>query len=412
MNNPVISTFQQASFRGIPFLFTEQDQHGGRKKHTYEYPNRDTRFVKDLGRFQKIYRMKATIADSTSNYQSSKDRFIQALEAQGKGVLVHPTDGIRQVFLSEPYALNESISHIGTATFDLVFEETGEQTFPDNTPSNASNILQKLNNFINLINTDVSNIWGVVVNVRANVEYSASLIFSLGQEFQNAGAIVNTEVEAYSKYLRSLNELNDHTYSYPTNADAFSSNVQELFNLGGQLTSNNLDRLSIFSYFFNYESAPSFESTTVGTDERKQNQLILNQLINAQSLVYYYQTVSITSFETEEDIEAQHKLMNEQFINIILNNIYTDVLGNSFELLSNDTLSLLETLRFNAHQSLNLQLTSARRIVDINIKSDSLLPLVYNYYGDLEFYDAIYFLNDLTSAANLSGDFKVLSDES
>jgi hypothetical protein len=181
--------------------------------------------------------------------------------------------------------------------------------------------------------------------------------------------------------------------------------------LAGQLATTNEDRLIIFQSFFGYVSAPPFNSLTVGTDERKKNQLITTQLINAQSLVYYYQTVSITSFETEEDIEFQHKLMNQQFINIVLNNVFTDILGNSFPVLSDETLALLESLRFNAHQSLNRQTTTARKIIEIEVKSDSLLPLVYNYYDNLDFYDTIYFLNDLTSAANISGSLKVLSDE-
>jgi len=410
MSSEVLNTFQKASFRGVPFLFTSQRQNGGRKYKIFEYPNRDARFTEDLGQLQRTYHLTATIADSTVNYKNSKQRLIDALEKKGKGTLVHPTDGIKEVF-ALPYRLNEGIGHTGTAQFELTFVETGEQEFPKNSPSNVSTILQQLNNFINLINTDVANYWGATASFQGNIEYSANLIFGLVNLFENAGNLITDDVTAYSSYIRSLNELNENAYSYPTDAEGYSLNVQDLFNFAGQLATTNDDRLVIFKSFFGYESAISFDSITVGTDEREKNRLITTQLINAQSLVYYYYSVAITSFDSEEEIEAQHKLLNEQFINVVINNIFTDILGNSSPVLSDETLSLLEILRFNAHQSLNRQLTTARRIIDINVKNDSLLPLVFNYYDNLDFYDTIFFLNDLTSAANIVGDLKVLSNE-
>lgn len=410
MSSFVLSTFQQASFRGVPFLFVTNDQTGGRKYKIFEYPNRDTRFTEDLGQLQRTYHMIATIADSTSNYKNAKQRLINALEQEGKGTLVHPTDGVKQVF-ALPYKLNESITHTGTAKFELTFVETGPQLFPQNTPSNAATILQQLSNFINLIDTDVANFWGATATFQGNIEFSADLIFGLVDLFENAGNLVTDDVTAFSNYITSLTTLEDNAFSYPTNATGYSTNVQDLFNFAGQLSTTDSGALTIFQSFFGYVSAPSFESITVGTDEREKNRLITTQLINAQSLVYYYLFVSTTEFLTEIEIEDQHEILNNQFINVILNNTFTDLLGNSFPVLSNATLSLLETLRFNAHQSLNRQLTTARRIVDINVKSDSLLSLVFNYYGDLTLYDTIFDLNNLTNAANLSGDFKVLTNE-
>lgn len=410
MNNPVLSTFQQASFRGVPFLFIANDQSGGRKYKIFEYPNQDTRFTEDLGKLQRTYKMTATIADSTFEYKNSKQRLIDALEEPGKGILVHPTDGIKEVF-ALPYKVNESITHTGTAEFQLTFVETGPQLFPQNAPSNAAVILQNLDNFINLINTDVSNFWGALATFQGNIEYSANLILGLGMLFQNAGTLVTNNVNAYSSYITSLESLNDNAYRYPTEANAYSNNVQDLFNFAGQLSTDNTGALIIFNSFFGYESALPFESITLGTDEREKNRLITTQLVNAQSLVYYYLTVANTQFETEEEIEVQHKLLNQQFINVILNNLFTDLLGNTSPVLSDDTLRLLETLRFNAHESLNRQLTTARRIVDITVKNDSLLSLVFNYYGDIDFYDTIFNLNNLTDATNLSGQLKVLTDE-
>ena len=304
MSSFVLSTFQQASFRGVPFLFITNDQTGGRKYKIFEYPNRDTRFTEDLGKLQRTYKMTATIANTTSNYKNAKQRLIDALEQKGSGTLVHPTDGVKEVF-AKPYQVNESITHTGTAQFELTFVETGPQNFPQNAPSNAATILQQLANFINLVDTDVANFWGATATFQGNIEFSADLIFGLIELFENAGNLVTDDVTAFSSYITSLTLLQDNAFSYPTNATGYSNNVQDLFNFAGQLSTTDSGGLTIFQSFFGYVSAASFESLTVGTDEREKNKLITTQLINVQSLVYYYLFVSTTEFATETEIEAQ-----------------------------------------------------------------------------------------------------------
>ena len=104
-------------------------------------------------------------------------------------------------------------------------------------------------------------------------------------------------------------------------------------------------------------------------------------------------------------------MINSQFEYVVENNTFVDISGNTFSILSTDTLSLLENLRINAHQSLTKQLTTARRVETITVKNDSLLSIVFSYYGNLDLYDTIYTLNNLIRADNLSGELKVLSNE-
>lgn len=385
------------------------DQKGGRKHKVFEYPDRDTRYVEDLGALQRTYQMRGTIANATSNYKEAKQQFISALEAEGPGILVHPTDGIKTVFAPK-YTMKEGLGHLGSAQFELTFVETGDQLFPNDVFSGPSNILQGLNNFINLINTDVANFWNATTSFQGSIQYSADLILGLGDLFLNAGQLITNDISVYSRYLNSLGLLNDNAYSYPTDATAYANNVQELFSLAGQLNTDESNSLAIFGTFFSYTVAP-FKSITVGTDERLQNRLITQQLINAQALVYYYLMVSILTFDTEAEIQSQSEILTQQFAFVVENNIYTDLLGNSTPVLGIGTLQLLESLRSKAHSSLNAKINSVPKIANINVKNDSLLSLIYGYYESLELYQTIYDLNELVDATGIEGDFKILTDE-
>ena len=165
------------------------------------------------------------------------------------------------------------------------------------------------------------------------------------------------------------------------------------------------------SSFFQFSAAPPVNQITIPTEQREQNRLIANQMMNAMALGYYYLFMANTAFETEDDIDDQQTIINDQFSFLVTNNGYVDLLGNSSQILNTDTINIIESLRFNAHQSLTSQVSASRKVVDIIIKNNSLLPLTFAYYGDLDSYDTIYDLNNLSSAANLVGDFKVLTNE-
>jgi prophage DNA circulation protein len=409
MADIVISSFQKASFRGVPFLFTTNEQTGGRKYKIFEFPNADQRYTQDLGKLQKTYNMNVIIADNTFSYKNSKQRLLNALEQEGAGTLVHPTDGVKQVFAT-PYILDEAISHTGTAVFKVTFVETGKQLYPTQAASYSANLAQQLNAFIYSLNQDFSNIWAASANFQGNFQYSANLIEGVVDQFINAGNLVTNNITAYNNYVDEYLNLNSNRFRYTNSPSIVTSSVQSLFSLAGQLNSDNTQELIIFGSFFNYLVTPILSSFTVWTDERELNRLVITQLINSQALTYYYYFISLTNFDTTADINTQHEILNDQFLNIVNNNIYTDVYGNNKQILSNSTLSTLEKMRFNAHQSLNSKTVSTKQIIDISIKNESLLSLVFKYYGDVSNYDDIYNLNNLYDATNLKGDFKVLSD--
>ena len=114
-------------FRGVPFETLSTSLTVGRRTQVFEYPQRDTPFVEDLGR--KCRTITFTAFVTGTDYIAGMNRLIAALEEPGSGELVHPWLG---TMLVVPQAANR-ISYsqkLLTASAELEFVESGESLYP------------------------------------------------------------------------------------------------------------------------------------------------------------------------------------------------------------------------------------------------------------------------------------------
>lgn len=119
---------QKASFRGVPFFVFSGSGEVGRRNVVHEYPLRDTPMVEDLGRAKRTFSVEAVVVGA--DYMAQRDALIEALEAFGSGELVHPWRGVKQVCLTSPARISESVEEGGCAKFSLEFTEAGENKLP------------------------------------------------------------------------------------------------------------------------------------------------------------------------------------------------------------------------------------------------------------------------------------------
>jgi prophage DNA circulation protein len=128
-NAPWLADYQQASFRGVPFLIRSHERAGGRRVAAHEYPFRDVGSAEDMGRRQITYRLRAYVVGSPSiSYFPARDALQAAFDAPGTGTLVHPFLGSVTVLcatatLSEGEAGN-------SAYWDLEFVDSGVTSTP------------------------------------------------------------------------------------------------------------------------------------------------------------------------------------------------------------------------------------------------------------------------------------------
>jgi len=411
MRNLVLDTYQESSFRGVSFLFNNSEQSGGRKSHTFEYPNQDIRYVQDLGKYQRIYRIKAYIFQNDAGYISSKDQLVDALEQEGSGVLVHPTDGVKTVFAG-PYTVIDSIEQLGVAEFDLTFYETGSQIFPTTSTSNATTIAAQINTFLNDVNSDFASAWATTSTYQGSAEYSASLLQNMIDNFENATSIATSDTDALNIYNASVTTFTDDKFSNVYTGTSVADGINTIFDNMGELSDDSEDRYSIISSFFSYDPDSEIDQTTVSREQQEKNRVSANAIINVYALAYAYLFTTQTSFDTEDDIETRNQILDDQFFFILGNNTYVDAFGNRTNIVSVETFDLLQNLRYNAHQYLRNEINNTRKVITIDVKRDSLLTLVYSYYGDIDLIDIIASLNDTVDPSKISGDYKVLTDES
>lgn len=115
--------YQKGSFRGASFRTSDHERSGGRRVVTHEMPGRDEPVVEDLGRRMRQFSINCHAIGT--DYRTQRDALIDALEAEGPGLLVHPWHGRMMVSVLE-YTSTESTQDGGMVSFGITFGEAGQ----------------------------------------------------------------------------------------------------------------------------------------------------------------------------------------------------------------------------------------------------------------------------------------------
>lgn len=401
-----------AFFKGVPFLYLATHTGGGRKLKVFEFPNRDTREVQDLGKLQRSYRITAIIQGDDLTYPILVKLFKEALESEGSGIFIHPTDGVVEVF-STPYVMQESFDKIGVATFTLSFLEVGSQTFPANIQalSAAAKIAQTALGVIASLNQGFTLQWIVNLIFPQIATVSTAAINLLSQQFKiNTNLSNKSNLTGITTFNNSLETYQKAAPANAINADSLTTQTSTLFEQYGDVTANINEQSGIMELFFQYSTSSNVIPTTTSTQDADRNLRLFDQYLNAISLIYDYIFSTQIIFETADDIQVKNNILDTQFAYILLNNTYTDLLNTNSPLLDPTTLSQLEDLRVSAHDYLNSQPANDRRVITITVNNASLLPLAYQYYGNIDNFDKLATLNNVGLTDNLSNEFEIISD--
>jgi prophage DNA circulation protein len=113
---------RDASFRGISFLWVDDDGLDGRRVATHEYPGRDEPSHEDLGAATEAFSFRATVIGN--GFVALADALHAAFRQKGAGTLVHPHFGEMQVVVKECRRVH-SITAIGEVQFNVSVERAG-----------------------------------------------------------------------------------------------------------------------------------------------------------------------------------------------------------------------------------------------------------------------------------------------
>lgn len=120
----------RGSYRGASFWVERSSGKAGRRWLIHEYPRRDKPYSEDMGRRAKEWRL--TFFTAGDNYDRERDKLLKAFDEPGAAALVHPYLGTFQAVASE-VVFEESNADGGVCTFQVTFNESGEESYPAGT---------------------------------------------------------------------------------------------------------------------------------------------------------------------------------------------------------------------------------------------------------------------------------------
>jgi prophage DNA circulation protein len=116
------------SFRGAAFRLDSYQTETGRRTDVAEYPLRNLPNAQDMGRRARRFTFTAYVLGS--QWELQRDALLNACEADGPGLLIHPFHG-DHVVVCESCSVSESrASGMRYAAFQLAFVEAGAYDQP------------------------------------------------------------------------------------------------------------------------------------------------------------------------------------------------------------------------------------------------------------------------------------------
>lgn len=271
-----------ASFRGVPFHVKGDNASFGRRNQTHEFPFRDEPFTQDLGRSARQYAIDAYIVGD--NFIDNEKRLIQAIEATGSGVLVHPFYGELSVNIVGTVRVSHSSDAGRMCSISFNFIESGEVHYPDVSVSTSDAILAQAN----AVDTTLSQSL-VDFNFTKLPDFIQSEMLSSTQAALNeinyvlgyANAQVKTAIDALSGNLSSV--LSGPSHQLLTSLTGVWRNAEQvMYSVDGLIAlSHTLSSVSDMKRLVPSQAWP----TDSGSNQtRKHHQNHLNQVIRISAL--------------------------------------------------------------------------------------------------------------------------------
>lgn len=111
---PTIDELKRGTYRGISFFYRSASETGGFKTAEHLYPGSDNFVVEQLGKVPRRFQIEAQVEFS------NRDRFDNALNTAGSGILSHPMYGNFIVKVIE-YTKTDSINNLGLYDYSVQY---------------------------------------------------------------------------------------------------------------------------------------------------------------------------------------------------------------------------------------------------------------------------------------------------
>jgi prophage DNA circulation protein len=432
----VFEQLQEANIGGLSVLTRTETKEGGKKTVTHEYIGSDKRYTEGFGKLPPKFVLEVIVTDLYGADALIRRQILEhILEEPGLIELVHPVYGSVQV-KSTTYTVSSNQTEIGEFRFSINFE-TSESTpivSPVQTTSPAaSNLAIRSRRTINIVLGDeypspakpsilekiAKKATSIYDTVYSSISSATNTIQSKVSEFtsiiNNGKSKINSIVQQgttmkqsledlYSSMLVIVNTPADLKDSWESLLDfGFVDDLSSIFGTGVDTTSTE-------------SSAAVDTSLRIGENKNKE---LLNEHTRLNALINLYEAAAYKEYDTDTDIDAMRKILNDSFKNQIVLKII-DSSGNTLSAAQLAEMSPIaadlevrkniQELRTTVNKILDQKEQNVWKVQSISPGVSSMLLTTYKYYGNIDNLSLLTGLNPDVNSANFDQDIQAVSE--
>jgi prophage DNA circulation protein len=406
------------TYRGITFRFREAGRTGGRKSIFHTYPNSDINLGEDFGRAPIDLTITIIVEGAGDSYYSQKNAVIKALEGEGASILQHPTYGQLKVQLDGNYSINERITNLGYAEITVSFKVVDNKKFLPADKNNNSFIENARNNINDALeNTFMANLYLKAKEPYETIKQYTDEILDTANEITSS---VFSDIESYNEYKAQIASF--ITY-YPDKLVDLGSNISDIFKTINNTVTNPLDQTLFYADYFEFlDDAESFLSTTKALFYTQNNQDAYKSFVQGSALSFAASSAANITYETDQQQNEIVKIISSQFEKVsqlpFIKSDQSIVKIDSTRDLTSDFEATDPIVIYNELQKQKvafLEVMTDKEIVTpkvatVKVTNESLTSLTYRYYGNLDNYNTIKDLNNLSQTSLLNGNYNILTE--
>jgi len=394
----IFENLKPGKYKGVDFWIRTSAITGGRKTQKHEFPNSDKQTIEDFGLKPKSHRVTAFIF--WPNYFQKRDALIRALDEGGAGVLTHPFYGDIPNISAVDYTINEDLSELGEAKFQISFEVDDDTGLPKQELDVIGNIETTRETLSSAAQENISNNFLVTNKFQNNFQEARQKLLELNNKVRKETSFVFKVQDGANEFNALLSDATNNVNELVTKPANLATSIVSMFDSIDSLYVNIKDSFDVYKRFNDFgESDISLDITTAGLQQRQKNNDVINSSVKAMSLGYQYQNAAKLEFDTveeielvESDIESNYQLLIDQ------------------PQLSGDMISTLKDLRSVTSRFFKNEKLNVDKVTDIRTPILPARIIAYQYYADSSIGKRIANLNLINDPSFVEGTIRVFTE--
>lgn len=393
--------FRKAKFRDIEFFVSESEAEFGRRIVKHEYPNKNVPGSEDLGRKARSFTVEAYLVGE--NIDAEKVSLIEAIEADGPGILIHPYYGKRTVNCTSGRVRERSTEKY-FVSFTLSFEEAGEFEYPRAADDTTFQLTAAANAVGAAGVADFASKFTLKGKPQFMVDSAVAKINGLSDKLESLTGNASSLYRASAELSFAIRNLRASTADLINTPESIGNQVRESMNLLASslgLGSGPKSKLTTLAGLLSYGSDEDpVVGDTANRVQEEANRNAMNDLVRMSALEQASIASLTTAFTSIEDASAARDQLLEKVDEMELT-------------ASDDTLLALTNLRAKLCAAVPKQDQSLANLVTIETSGlRTSLDLSYELYGNLDLEQDIIDRNSIRNPGQIAGgrSLEVLSN--